>query len=147
MRRLRRDGTIAATRAVLGKALILGTTPATAPDIRAPQAALARAWLDLDRTVIRATVAGIVTNRAVQVGQRVAGGAPLMTLVPTTGLFVDANFKESQLQSIRMGQKVELESDLYGGDAVYHGTVVGMAGGNGSAFALIPAQNATGNWV
>jgi membrane fusion protein (multidrug efflux system) len=92
-------------------------------------------------------VAGIVTNRNVQVGQRVAGGAPLMTLVPTTGLFVDANFKESQLERLKVGQKVELKSDLYGGSVTYSGTVVGLAGGTGSAFALIPAQNATGNWV
>jgi membrane fusion protein (multidrug efflux system) len=70
-----------------------------------------------------------------------------MTLVPTVGLFVDANFKESQLKTIRLGQSVELESDLYGGSVTYHGKVVGMAGGTGAAFALIPAQNATGNWV
>jgi membrane fusion protein, multidrug efflux system len=83
----------------------------------------------------------------VQVGQRVAGGAALMTLVPTSGLYVDANFKESQLKAIRVGQTVALESDLYGNSVIYHGTVTGMAGGTGAAFALIPAQNATGNWV
>ena len=137
----------AAGDAAAAAALVKGTTPATAPDIRAAQAALARARLDLARTVIRAPIAGIVTNRSVQVGQRVAAGAPLMTLVPTAGLFVDANFKESQLKAIRIGQTVELESDLYGSDVSYHGTVVGLAGGTGAAFALIPAQNATGNWV
>ena len=137
----------AAGDAAAAAALVKGTTIATAPDIRAAEAALARARLDLSRTVIRAPVAGIVTNRNVQVGQRVAGGAPLMTLVPTTGLFVDANFKESQLERIREGQKVELESDLYGSNVTHHGTVVGLAGGTGAAFALIPAQNATGNWV
>lgn len=133
--------------AAAAAALVTGTTRTTAPDVRAAQAMLARARLDLERTVIRAPIAGIVTNRTVQIGQRIAAGAPLMTLVPTTGLFVDANFKESQLKAIRVGQKVELKSDLYGGDAVYHGTIVGLAGGTGAAFALIPAQNATGNWV
>ena len=137
----------AAGDAAAAAALVQGTTPATAPDIRAAEAALARARLDLERSVIRAPIAGIVTNRNVQVGQRVAAGAVLMTLVPTTGLFVDANFKESQLAAIRIGQKVELTSDLHGGSVTYHGRVVGLAGGTGAAFALIPAQNATGNWV
>jgi membrane fusion protein (multidrug efflux system) len=137
----------AAGDAAAAAAMVRGTTLSTAPDIRAAEAALAKAKLDLDRTVIKAPVAGIVTNRNVQIGQRVAGGAPLMTLVPTVGLFVDANFKESQLKTIRLGQSVELGSDLYGGSVTYHGKVVGMAGGTGAAFALIPAQNATGNWV
>jgi membrane fusion protein (multidrug efflux system) len=137
----------AAGDAAAAAAMVRGTSLSTAPDIRAAEAALAKAKLDLDRTVIKAPVAGIVTNRNVQIGQRVAGGAPLMTLVPTVGLFVDANFKESQLKTIRLGQSVELESDLYGGSVTYHGKVVGMAGGTGAAFALIPAQNATGNWV
>jgi membrane fusion protein (multidrug efflux system) len=137
----------AAGDAAAAAAMVRGTTLSTAPDIRAAEAALAKAKLDLDRTVIKAPVAGIVNNRNVQIGQRVAGGAPLMTLVPTVGLFVDANFKESQLKTIRLGQSVELESDLYGGSVTYHGKVVGMAGGTGAAFALIPAQNATGNWV
>ncbi|WP_310474441.1 HlyD family efflux transporter periplasmic adaptor subunit [Sandarakinorhabdus sp.] len=137
----------AAGDAAAAAALVRGTTISTAPDIRAAEATLARARLDLDRTVIKAPVAGIVTNRNVQVGQRVAGGAPLMTLVPTAGLFVDANFKESQLERIRVGQTVELTSDLYGGNVRYTGKVVGLAGGTGAAFSLIPAQNATGNWV
>jgi membrane fusion protein (multidrug efflux system) len=142
------DGARAATGdAAAATALVRNVTIATAPDVRAAQAMLDRARLDLARTVIRAPIAGIVTNRNVQVGQRVAGGAPLMTLVPTAGLFVDANFKESQLKAIKAGQPVELTSDLYGGDVVYHGRVTGMAGGTGAAFALIPAQNATGNWV
>ncbi|OSZ63703.1 EmrA/EmrK family multidrug efflux transporter periplasmic adaptor subunit [Sphingomonas sp. IBVSS1] len=142
------DGARAATGdAAAATALVRNVTIATAPDVRAAQAMLDRARLDLARTVIRAPIAGIVTNRNVQVGQRVAGGAPLMTLVPTAGLFVDANFKESQLKAIKTGQAVELTSDLYGGDVVYHGRVTGMAGGTGAAFALIPAQNATGNWV
>ena len=133
--------------AAAAAALVAGTTPATAPDVRAAEAALARARLDQERTVIRAPIAGIVTNRNVQVGQRVPAGAVLMTLVPTTGLFVDANFKESQLDNLKLGQPVALTSDLHGGSVTYHGKVVGLAGGTGAAFALIPAQNATGNWV
>ena len=94
-----------------------------------------------------APIAGVVTRRQVQVGQRVTAGATLMTIVPVDRVYVDANFKEGQLTRVRAGQPVELTSDLYGGDVVYHGRVVGMSGGTGAAFALIPAQNATGNWV
>jgi membrane fusion protein, multidrug efflux system len=97
--------------------------------------------------VIRAPIAGVVTHRQVQVGQRVAPGAPIMILVPIASAFVDANFKEDQLAKVRPGQPVELHSDFYGGDVTFHGRVVGFAGGTGSAFALIPAQNATGNWI
>ena len=111
------------------------------------QARLDKARLDLERTVIRAPVDGVVTNRQVQVGQRIAAGAPIMLIVPVATAYVDANFKESQFQRIRMGQPVELTSDYYGGDVVYRGKVIGIAGGTGAAFSLIPAQNATGNWV
>jgi membrane fusion protein (multidrug efflux system) len=97
--------------------------------------------------VLRAPVDGIVTNRQVQVGQRIAAGAPIMVLVPVATAYVDANFKESQFQDIRIGQPVELVSDFYGSDVVYRGKVIGIAGGTGAAFSLIPAQNATGNWV
>jgi membrane fusion protein (multidrug efflux system) len=88
-----------------------------------------------------------VTNRQVQIGQRVAPGTPMMSLVPTDAVFVDANFKESQLKNVRPGQPVELRSDFYGSDVIFHGRVKGFAGGTGAAFSLIPAQNATGNWV
>lgn len=128
-------------------ALIQGTTIGTAPDIRAAQAQVESARLNLARTVIRAPIAGVVTNRTVQVGQRVAAGTPIMTLVPIANAYVDANFKENQLARVRPGQPVELKSDYYGGDVVFHGKVVGFAGGTGAAFALIPAQNATGNWI
>jgi len=124
-----------------------GTTIDTAPDVAAAQARLDKARLDLERTVIRAPVDGIVTNRQVQVGQRIATGAPIMVVVPIDTAYVDANFKESQFRRIRIGQPVELTSDYYGGDVVYRGKVVGIAGGTGAAFSLIPAQNATGNWV
>ncbi|APW73656.1 HlyD family efflux transporter periplasmic adaptor subunit [Sphingopyxis granuli] len=129
------------------EAVVRGTTIDTAPDVAAAQARLDKARLDLGRTVIRAPVDGIVTNRQVQVGQRIAAGAPIMVVVPIDTAYVDANFKESQFRRIRIGQPVELTSDYYGGDVVYRGKVVGIAGGTGAAFSLIPAQNATGNWV
>ena len=129
------------------EAVVRGTTIDTAPDVAAAEARLEKAKLDLARTVLRAPVDGVVTNRQVQVGQRIAAGAPIMVIVPIATAYVDANFKESQLRRVRIGQPVELVSDYYGGDVVYRGTVVGMAGGTGAAFSLIPAQNATGNWV
>lgn len=129
------------------EAVVRGTTIDTAPDVAAAQARLDKARLDFERTVIRAPVDGIVTNRQVQVGQRIAAGAPIMVVVPIDTAYVDANFKESQFRRIRIGQPVELTSDYYGGDVVYRGKVVGIAGGTGAAFSLIPAQNATGNWV
>ena len=129
------------------QALIAGTNVDTNPEVAAARARVQQARLDLERTIIRAPVDGIVTNRQVQVGQRVAAGTPVMTIVPTGSLYVDANFKEGQLAKVRPGQPVTLTSDLYGDEVTFRGRVVGMAGGTGSAFALIPAQNATGNWI
>jgi membrane fusion protein (multidrug efflux system) len=129
------------------EALIAGSTIDTSPEVAAAKAKLNQALLDLKRTVIRAPIDGVVTNRQVQVGQRISAGSPVMTIVPIGSVYVDANFKEGQLSRVRPGQKVELISDLYGDDVVYHGTVAGFSGGTGSAFALIPAQNATGNWI
>ena len=129
------------------QALIAGTSVETSPDVAAAKAALDQARLDLSRTVIRAPIDGVVTNRQVQVGQRVAAGNPVMTIVPVGTVYVDANFKEGQLARVRPGQPATLVSDLYGGKTVFHGRVLGFAGGTGSAFALIPAQNATGNWI
>ena len=128
-------------------ALVRGTTITTAPDVAAARARLDAARLNLARTIIRAPIGGVVTNKMVQVGQRLAAGAPIMTIVPTSAVYVDANFKESQFKRIRIGQPVEVTSDFYGSDVVYHGKVIGLAGGTGAAFALIPAQNATGNWI
>jgi len=128
-------------------ALIEGTTRATAPEIAAARARLAAARLNLERTLIRAPIDGVVTNKQVQVGQRIAAGAPIMVIVPVASAFVDANFKEDQLASVRAGQPVTLTSDFYGDDVVFRGRVVGFAGGTGAAFSLIPAQNATGNWI
>ena len=129
------------------EALIAGSTIDPSPDVAAAKARLDQARLDLERTIIRAPIDGIVTNRQVQVGQRIAAGSPVMTIVPVGSVYVDANFKEGQLKGVRPGQPVELTSDLYGDDFVYHGRVAGFGGGTGSAFALIPAQNATGNWI
>lgn len=129
------------------EALIAGANDLTAPDVLSAQAQVQQALLDLERTVIRAPVDGVVTSRNIQVGQRVAPGSVLMSVVPISQLYVDANFKESQLAKVRVGQSATLTSDLYGKSVVYHGKVIGFSGGTGSAFALIPAQNATGNWI
>jgi membrane fusion protein (multidrug efflux system) len=128
-------------------ALTAGASVDTNPEVLAAKAALDQARVDLARTVIRAPVDGVVSRRQVQVGQRVLPGAPLMVIVPIQAAYVDANFKEVQLADVRPGQPVELTSDLYGDKVVYHGKVVGFSGGTGAAFALVPAQNATGNWI
>ncbi|VTX90729.1 HlyD family secretion protein [Acinetobacter ursingii] len=128
-------------------ALIKGTDEDTLPDVLVAQAKVEQAQLDLDRTVIRAPVDGVVARRNIQVGQRVAPGTVMMSVVPISQLYVDANFKESQLAKVRVGQTAILTSDLYGDDVEYHGKVIGFSGGTGAAFALILAQNATGNWI
>jgi membrane fusion protein, multidrug efflux system len=117
------------------------------PEVLAAKAALDKALLDLERTEIRAPVDGVVAERHAQIGQRVKVGSTLMSVVPLMDAHVDANFKEVQLQHIRPGQAVSLTSDLYGTDVVFHGRVAGVGGGTGAAFAVIPAQNATGNWI
>ena len=117
------------------------------PEVAAARVRVEQARLDLDRTVIRAPLAGVVAKNDVQVGQRVQLGQALMSIVPVDQAYVNANFKEQQLRKVRVGQEAELTSDLYGGSVKYHGKVVGVSGGTGSAFALIPAQNATGNWI
>lgn len=129
------------------EALIQGVSETSTPDVQVAQAHVEQAQLDLERTVIRAPVDGVVTRRNIQVGQRVAPGTSMMMIVPLNDLYVDANFKESQLKKVHPGQAVTLTSDLYGDDVEYHGKVMGFSGGTGSAFALIPAQNATGNWI
>lgn len=128
-------------------ALVRGSTIDTDPAVMAAKARLESAQLDLKRTLIRAPINGVVTRRQVQVGQRVAQGNAIMTIVPLQQVYVDANFKERQLRRVRIGMPAKVTSDLYGGDVVYHGKVVGFAGGTGSSMSLIPAQNATGNWI
>jgi membrane fusion protein (multidrug efflux system) len=117
------------------------------PEVLAAKAALDKSLLDLERTAIRAPVDGVVASRHAQIGQRIKVGSTLMSVVPLMDAHVDANFKEVQLKHIRPGQKVELTADLYGANVVFHGRVTGLGGGTGSAFAIIPAQNATGNWI
>jgi membrane fusion protein (multidrug efflux system) len=129
------------------RALTRGTTPENHPEVLAARAALETAQLNMDRTVIRAPIDGIVAQRKVQVGQQVQPNQQLMTVTPLSETYVDANFKENQLARVRPGQPVTLTSDLYGDNVVYHGRVAGLGGGTGSAFAIIPAQNATGNWI
>ena len=129
------------------EALIRGSNETSTPDVLIAQARLKQAILDLERTEIKAPFDGVIARRNIQVGQRVAPGTVLMMLVPISKLYVDANFKESQLAKVKAGQKAVLTSDLYGDEVEFHGTVIGFSGGTGSAFALIPAQNATGNWI
>ena len=128
-------------------ALIVDTTVDTNPEVLAARATLDQARVNLERTVIRAPVDGVVSKRQVQVGQRVQAGQTLMTIAPLQAAYVDANFKEVQLAHVHPGQPVTLTSDLYGDDVTFTGHVVGFAGGTGSAFAVVPAQNATGNWI
>ena len=131
----------------VNKALIENATIDTNPEVQAARAQVASAKLDLDRCVIRSPISGIIARSTVQIGQRVPVGATLMTVVPVEDVYVNANFKEVELADVRIGQPVTLTSDLYGSSFTYHGKVAGLSGGTGSAFALIPAQNATGNWI
>ena len=128
-------------------ALVSRTTVATHPDVRQAGAKLGEAYLAASRATLVAPVTGYVAKRSVQLGQQVAPGAPLLAIVPLAEVWVDANFKETQLQHVRIGQPVTLTADLYGGAVTYRGSVIGLAPGTGSAFALLPPQNATGNWI
>ena len=129
------------------RARIDRTTLEDHPDVRNAAAAVRNAYLNYARTTLPAPVSGFVARRNVQLGQRVSPGAPLMAVVPLDQVWVDANFKEPQLAGMRVGQPVTLTADLYGKNIQYHGKVVGFGAGTGSAFSLLPAQNATGNWI
>lgn len=129
------------------EALTANTTIEDHPDVRAAAARVRDAYLADARNTLPAPVTGYVAKRSVQVGQRVSPGTPLMAVVPLNGVWVDANFKEVQLRHMRVGQPVELTADIYGSSVVFHGNVVGFSAGTGSAFSLLPAQNATGNWI
>lgn len=130
-------------QAVLGNNIPLRQQPAVQTAI----SHIKDAWLNLQRTQIRAPMNGQIAKRNVQVGQRIAQGSPMMAVVPLSNLWVDANFKESQLRQMKIGQPVEMTADLYGNKVVYHGRVMGLSAGTGSAFSLLPPQNATGNWI
>ncbi len=129
------------------QAMTEGTSVDRHPQVVAAAAKVREAWLASQRASLPAPVDGYVARRTVQLGQRVAAGAPVMTIVPLNQLWVDANFKEVQLRKIRIGQPVKLTADLYGKRVEYKGTVAGLGVGTGAAFALLPAQNATGNWI
>jgi membrane fusion protein (multidrug efflux system) len=137
---------LAANQALTG-ALTSDAEIHTHPRIKQAAARVEEAWLAWSRSRLYAPVAGQVAKRTVQVGQRVAAGTPLMTVIPLRQLWVDANFKEGQLGKMRLGQPVTLTADFYGTQIKYRGRVAGLAAGTGSAFALLPAQNATGNWI
>ncbi len=117
------------------------------PAVKAAEVHVQQAQVDLGRTVIRAPISGVIAKNTVEVGQRVQVGTPIMTVVPIENAYVNANFKEVQLKKVKIGQPVILTSDLYGKSVKFHGKVVGLSGGTGSAFSVIPAQNATGNWI
>ena len=124
-----------------------GTTVADHPNVQRAAAKVREAWLAVQRADVPAPVSGTVARRSVQVGQRVQAGVPLMSVVTLDNAWVDANFKEGQLERLRIGQPATLEADVYGKHVVFHGKVEGLGAGTGAAFSLLPAQNATGNWI
>ncbi len=134
-------------QAVTQRVLTDGTRVEQHPTVERAAAAVREAFLALQRTELPAPVAGQVARRTVQVGQRLAAGTPLMSLVPLDQAWVEANFKEVQLRRMRVGQPVTLRADLYGSRVEFRGRVAGLGAGTGAAFALLPAQNATGNWI
>ncbi|WP_018508158.1 HlyD family efflux transporter periplasmic adaptor subunit [Thiobacillus thioparus] len=138
---------LARAQLAASKAEVGGTSVATHPAVKQAEARLREAWLALNRCEIRAPSDGQVAKRSVQVGQQVAPGMALMAIVPMTQLWVEANFKEDQLKGMHIGQPVQLVSDLYGSGTIFHGTVAGLSPGTGSVFSLLPAQNASGNWI
>ena len=138
---------VAVEQVKTAQAALGGTTLAQHPAVLAAKEDFVQAWLAARRNAILAPVSGYVAKRSVQVGAHVSPGMALLSIVPLDQLWVDANFKESELQNIRIGQPVTVEADIYGGKVTYHGNVVGLSAGTGSAFSLLPAQNASGNWI
>ena len=129
------------------QALLLDGPSSEQPQIQSAVSNLKQAWLNLERTKIRSPIKGYVARRNAQVGQAVSVGGALMAVVTTDQMWLDANFKETQLTHMRIGQPVEIHFDLYGKDKTFNGKVVGIEMGTGSAFSLLPTQNATGNWI
>jgi len=143
-----RDALTAAQKSLAATAALVGRTGvADNPDVQAAATAVENAWLNLQRTSVRAPVTGYVARRAVQLGERIAPGTQLLAIVPLERMRIEANFKEVQLKHMRIGQPVRVVSDMYGGHVEFHGKVAGLGLGTGAAFALLPAQNATGNWI
>ncbi|MDB6001473.1 MAG: hemolysin [Rhizobacter sp.] len=142
------SGALAAREALASnQSLTEGTTVEEHPNVQRAAARVREAYLALKRVDLPSPIDGYVARRSVQVGQRIAAGTPLMSVIPLNQVWVDANFKESQLANLRLGQGVTLEADVYGKKIEYTGTIQGLGAGTGSAFALLPAQNATGNWI
>jgi membrane fusion protein (multidrug efflux system) len=135
------------TKVINGASEARASLSAARAAVELAQAKVEKANVDLGRTVIRSPIDGVIARREVQLGQRVQPSTPLLDVVPVSEMYVNANFKEVQLKKVRPGQSVELDSDLYGHKVAFHGIVEGFNGGTGAAFALIPAQNATGNWI
>jgi membrane fusion protein (multidrug efflux system) len=136
-----------ARRQSAGAPLVDGTPIAENPAVLGAKDAYRDAWIAAQRNAIVAPVAGYVAERAVQLGQRITPGQPLLTVIPLSDLWVDANFKEVQLRHLRLKQPTEIRADLYGSSFTFHGEVEGMSAGTGAAFSLLPAQNASGNWI
>src|ERR1700733_462101 len=146
--RAARDALTAAEKNLAASLALVGRTGvADHPEVQAAATQVERAWLSVVRTSVHAPVSGYLARRSVQLGERIAPGSPLMAVVPLVRLWVEANFKEVQLNRMRIGQAVNVVTDLYGSDVVFHGRVAGLGMGTGAAFALLPAQNATGNWI
>ena len=129
------------------QALVDDTVIASHPDVKSAAAQLRQAFLNNARSTLVAPVSGYVARRSVQVGSRIQPGTALMAVVPLHEVWIDANFKETQLREMRIGQPVTVEADLYGDDVTYQGHVESLGVGTGSAFSLLPAQNASGNWI
>ncbi len=128
-------------------ALVDGTAVQSNPAVLQARDVYRDAWISAQRNAVVAPVTGYVAERSVQLGQHIQAGQALMSVIPLNSLWVDANFKEAQLRNLRIGQKAEVRSDLYGGSYIYHGRVEGMSAGTGAAFSLLPPQNASGNWI
>jgi membrane fusion protein, multidrug efflux system len=139
--------TQAVRQSVSSHALVDGTQVEDNPQVLQARAEYRDAWIAAQRNAVVAPVTGYVAERSVQLGQHIQAGQALMTVIPLNSLWVDANFKEVQLRHLRIGQPAEVRSDLYGGSYIFHGHVKGMSAGTGAAFALLPAQNASGNWI
>jgi membrane fusion protein (multidrug efflux system) len=135
------------TALAANQALTDKTSVTEHPNVQQAAAQVRNAYLNFSRVNVTAPITGFVSKRSVQVGQRIAAGTPMMAIVPLQQIWIDANFKESQLKHIHLGQAVEVVADAYGSDVVFHGVVQGFSAGTGSAFSLLPAQNATGNWI
>ena len=138
---------LARSRQAHASSAVQGTSIRSNPDVLAAIAAYRRAAIAQAHMKLTAPVDGVVAQRTVQLGQQVGPGTPLMAVVPLEKVWVDANFRETQLAELRVGQPVEIESDVYGGSVTFHGKVLGLGAGSGNAFALLPPQNASGNWI